>query len=243
MAPKLRSILFDVDDTLFSTTDFSLRARRDAVEAMRRYGLRIPADELLRELNEAIAEFGSNFEHHFDKLLLRLPRARLRGVNWSLATAAAIVAYHDAKFTRLAPFEDVVPALERLSRTDLLLGVVTDGLEMKQAEKLIRLRLASYFPPHAIFISDRIGISKPNPKLFRKACETLEIAPEETLYVGDHPVKDIDGANKAGLVTVFVDRGGRHSTVKGETRPRHTIKDFSGLLKLVTRAFKVTLPS
>jgi putative hydrolase of the HAD superfamily len=243
VTPKLKAVLFDIDDTLFSTTEFSVRARRDAVEAMRRYGLKVPAEELLRELNEAIAEFGSNFEHHFDKLLLRLPRSRLRGVNWSLATAAAIVAYHDAKFTRLTPFDDVVPALDRLSRTNLLLGVVTDGLEMKQAEKLIRLRVASYFPPQAIFISDRIGISKPNPKLFKRACEALEVAPEQTMYVGDHPVKDIDGANGAGLITILVNRQGRHAGVVGATKAAHTIQDFGGLLKLIERDFKVTLPT
>lgn len=243
MAPKLKAVLFDVDDTLFSTTEFAMRARRDAVEAMRRQGLRVPVDELLRELTEAIAEFGSNFEHHFDKLLLRLPRASLRGVNWSLVVAAAIVAYHDAKFTRLAPFDDVVPALERLSRSDLLLGVITDGLEMKQAEKLIRLRVSGYFPPHAIFISDRIGISKPNPKLFKRACEALEVPPGQAIYVGDHPIKDIDGANRAGLVTVLVNRKGRHASVVGETRARHTIQDFGGLLKLIERDFKVSLPS
>jgi putative hydrolase of the HAD superfamily len=222
MAPKLKAVLFDIDDTLFSTTEFANRARRDAVEAMRRHGLRVPAEELLRELTEAIAEFGSNFEHHFDKLLLRLPRASLRGVNWSLVVAAAIVAYHDAKFTRLAPFEDVVPALERLSRSDLLLGVITDGLEMKQAEKLIRLRVSGYFPPHAIFISDRIGISKPNPKLFKRACEALEVPPAQAIYVGDHPIKDIDGANKAGLVTVLVNR--RAATRRWWARPRRGLR-------------------
>jgi putative hydrolase of the HAD superfamily len=243
MAPKLKAVLFDVDDTLFSTTEFSLRARRDAVEAMRRYGLRVPAEELLRELTEAIAEFGSNFEHHFDKLLLRLPRARLRGVNWSLATAAAIVAYHDAKFTRLAPFDDVIPGLERLSRTELLLGVITDGLEMKQAEKLIRLRVAPYFPPQAIFISDRIGISKPNPKLFRRACEALDVSPGQAIYVGDHPVKDIDGANGAGMITVLVNRKGRHSGLPSATKPAYTVTDFGGLLKLIERDFKVSLPT
>jgi len=243
MSPKIKAVLFDIDDTLFSTTEFATRARRDAVEAMRRQGLKVSAEELLRELNEAIAEFGSNFEHHFEKLLLRLPRARLRGVNWSLVIASAIVAYHDAKFTRLAPFDDVVPALERLSRSGLRLGVITDGLEIKQAEKLIRLRVASYFPPEAIFISDRIGISKPNPKLFLRACEALDVPPGEALYVGDHPVKDIDGANRAGLITVLVDRKGRHASVAGETRPAHTIQDFGGLLKLIERDFKVSLPT
>ena len=243
MTPTLKAVLFDVDDTLFSTTEFSTRARQDAVEAMRKAGLRVPADELLRELNEAIAEFGSNFEHHFEKLLLRLPRSRLRGVNWSICIAAAIVAYHDAKFTRLAPFDDVVPALDRLSRTDLTLGVITDGLEMKQAEKLIRLRVAGFFPPQAIFISDRIGISKPNSKLFVRACEALDLDPGQAAYVGDHPIKDIDGANGAGMVTVLVNRKGRHASLVGATKPKYTVQDFGQLLKLIESDFRVALPA
>ncbi|HTF57488.1 MAG TPA: TIGR02253 family HAD-type hydrolase [Planctomycetota bacterium] len=243
MAPKLKAVLFDVDDTLFSTTEFASRARREAVDAMRRHGLKVPAEDLLRELNEAIAEFGSNFEHHFDKLLLRLPRPQVRGVNWSLVIAAAIAAYHDAKFTQLGPFDDVVPALTRLAKTDLILGVVTDGLEMKQAEKLIRLKITSYFAPQAIFISDRIGISKPNPKLFLRACEALDVPPGQAIYVGDHPVKDIDGGNAAGLITVLVNRKGRHAGVPGATRPRYTVQEFGELLNIITRDFKVALPS
>ena len=40
---SLKAIFFDIDDTLFSTTEFADRARRGAVDAMRRYGLRLPA--------------------------------------------------------------------------------------------------------------------------------------------------------------------------------------------------------
>jgi len=242
MTPRLKAVLFDIDDTLFSTTEFASRARRDAVEAMRRHGLKVPADDLLRELNEAIAEFGSNYEHHFEKLLLRLPRAKLEGVNWSIVIAAAVAAYHDAKFTRLVPFDDVGPALSRLAGTKLQLGIVTDGLEMKQAEKLIRLKLTSYFPHRAIFISDRIGISKPNPKIFLRACEALDLPPALTMYVGDHPVKDVDGANAAGLITVLVDRKGRHAGTPCETKPRHTISDLGELLHLIRDDYKVSLP-
>ncbi|HLY74838.1 MAG TPA: haloacid dehalogenase, partial [Planctomycetota bacterium] len=36
---SLKAVFFDIDDTLFSTTDFAEKARRAAADAMRRHGL------------------------------------------------------------------------------------------------------------------------------------------------------------------------------------------------------------
>ena len=49
MRMSLKAVFFDIDDTLFSTTDFAERARRGAADAMRRHGLRLPTDHILRE--------------------------------------------------------------------------------------------------------------------------------------------------------------------------------------------------
>ena len=71
---SLKAVFFDLDDTLFSTTDFAAQARKAAVDNMRRYGLRLPVDHLIKELQEVIAEFSSNHEQHFDKLRIRVRR-------------------------------------------------------------------------------------------------------------------------------------------------------------------------
>ena len=69
----LGAVFFDIDDTLFSTSRFAERAREESVDAMLAMGVRCPRETLLRELDEVVAEFSSNYEHHFDKLLSRLP--------------------------------------------------------------------------------------------------------------------------------------------------------------------------
>lgn len=234
----LKGLFFDIDDTLYSTSEFSDHARRAAVESMRRRGLRLPSDLVLRELGEVIREFSSNYEHHFDKLLLRLPRSAWVGVNPAVLVAAGVQAYHDAKIRRLRPFPDVLPALRSLARTGLVRGIITAGLQVKQADKLLRLGLYEYFTPTALFISDQIGISKPNPKLYQRACEETGLDPGETMYVGDNPVQDIDPANAAGFVTVHVRRG-RHSGEKGRTRPAYSLRDFKELLTLLRKVFSV----
>jgi putative hydrolase of the HAD superfamily len=235
---SLKAIFFDIDDTLFSTTEFAERARRAAVDAMRNCGLRLPTEHILRELHEVVAEFTSNHEAHFDKLLLRLPRRSFDGVNPAILVAAGVQAYHDAKIDHLRPYSDVPPVLQALMKTDLVRGIITAGLAIKQADKLLRLHLYEYFTPTAIFISDQIGISKPNSKLFQRACDEVGVQPKESMYVGDHPTHDIDPANELGIVTVHVRRG-KHAPEQGRSKPTYELKNFKELLTVLRKDYSV----
>ena len=61
--------------------DFAARARSNSLNSLSKMGLRVKKEELSRELDEVIREFSSNYEHHFDQLLLRLPEKVLAGLN------------------------------------------------------------------------------------------------------------------------------------------------------------------
>jgi putative hydrolase of the HAD superfamily len=235
--PNLRAIFFDIDDTLYSTSEFSEVARLNALDAMIEQGLSMPREELHEELKEVIGEFSSNYEHHFDKLLLRIPRRYFKGRNPAVLIAAGVIAYHDTKFRQLAPYEDAVEAIRILSRTDLILGIISEGLEVKQAEKLIRMRVVPYLTPNAIFISNQLGMSKPNPKLYRRVCSDLNIKPAETMYVGDNPLYDVDPPNSIGMMTVRMRRGGKHHDVEGQTRPTAEVQNFWDLLDFLRAEF------
>ena len=54
---NLEAIFFDVDDTLFSTTEFAQTARQRAVDAMLAAGLRAPKEDVTRLLQEIVTEF------------------------------------------------------------------------------------------------------------------------------------------------------------------------------------------
>jgi len=237
---KLRAVLFDIDDTLFSTSEFARTARRNSIRAMIRAGIRMSEKELMRELEEVIVEFSSNYQNHFDKLLQRIPRSKTRGTNPAILVAAGVTAYHDTKFSHLRPYEDAVQLLRELERTDLIRGVVTDGLMVKQAEKLLRLGVYPLFDPQAIFISDQIGISKPNPKLYRRACASIGVAPSNVLYVGDNPLNDIDAPTSPGIHTVLLQRHGKYSHLQGKTYPDHSIRGFDELRTILEETFDVS---
>jgi len=237
MPPALRAVFFDVDDTLYSTSEFARAARHDAMEAMVALGgMRVTAEDLLRELQEVIREFGPNYDAHYDRMLRRFPVEDLGGHNRAVLVAAGVVAYHNTKVDRLQAFPGVREGLAALRASGaLILGVITEGLEVKQAEKLVRLDVYRYLDPRAVFISDQIGISKPNPKLWARACSSVGVSPAEALYVGDNPVSDIEPAHRTGLRTVRLRHpGGKHAATEDTVPPDHEVADFDGL-RLVLR--------
>ena len=237
--PPLRAIFFDIDDTLFSTTAFAELAQRRALEAMITAGLQVPFEQAWVELREVIAEFSSNDAHHYETLLMRLPNDATAGVNPALVVAAGVVAYHEAKVRHLEPFPEVAEVLAKLAETDLVLGVITSGLTVKQAEKLVRMGLLRYLRTDAIFISQQVGMAKSNPRLFERACREVGVEPAEAMYVGDRPVDDVEGPKAAGMITVLRGGTGKHARQEARSAPTHRIEDLRGLEGILEREYDV----
>jgi len=240
---QLRAVLFDLDDTLFSTTEFAKKARLNAVQGMIRAGLDLPEAEILRELDEVISEFSSNYDRHLDQLLRRLRPRALQRVNPAVLVASGVAAYHDTKFRELAPFADVKPLLADLRKAGLRRGIVSHGLTMKQAEKLIRLDLLPYLDPDAIFISEQIGIAKPNPKLYAAALRDLGLDPMEAMYVGDNPAHDITPPHELGMVTVWAKRAAKHTPGPDDAEPDHVVANFNELRTILRERYGVAIPA
>ena len=238
---QLSAVLFDIDDTLYSSTGFAQRARANAVHAMVAAGLDAPEEVVQRELDEVLAEFSSNYEHHYERLLQRLPARATQRVNSALIVAAGVAAYHDTKFRELAAYPDVRPLLAGLSKAGVRVGIITHGLTVKQAEKLVRLGLVPYLDPKAIFISDQVGISKPNPKLYQVALRELGLAPHEVMYVGDNPEHDIAPPKSIGMKTVWARRGTKYGLSSKGVEPDHEVEDFGELAAILREQYEIAV--
>lgn len=239
-AEPLQVIFLDIDDTLFGTTGFVQGARRAAVNAMIARGLRTDTDQALAALAEVVAEFGSNDDHHYDRLLQRLPPEACEGVNHDLLVVAGVIAYHNEKWEHLRLHEQAEELLRELAAADLRLGIISAGLRRKQMEKILRLGVDRYLDPSLLFITDAVGIAKSNPLLYRRCAEATGCPLSSIMHVGDHPYSDIDPANAAGLQTVWV-RQGKHAVNRPLTEPTHTVDDLAGLHVLLRDAYGLPL--
>jgi putative hydrolase of the HAD superfamily len=202
-------------------------------------GLGMDEEKCLKELEEVIDEFSSNYEHHFDKLLLRLPRTVIGASSPLVLVAAGMIGYHDTKFHNLKPYEDAIAVLRVFKERNMKMGIISAGIGIKQAEKVVRLGLNDLISPQLTFITDSIGISKANPKLFLRACEKIGAKPKNTMYVGDNPSSDVDIPHEIGMITVLSKRSGKHSNKESKHKPDHIIHNFWDLLDLIDTKYQI----
>lgn len=92
-----------------------------------------------------------------------------------------------------------------LDRAGIPYGIVTNG----RARKRQTLRLLGLEQRAAcVVVSEEHGRRKPDSALFRQASDALGVQPEQVLFVGDDPNRDVRGAHAAGMRTAWL-CGGR----------------------------------
>lgn len=82
------------------------------------------------------------------------------------------------------------------------LGLISNGKSPFQERNFRALGFHSLFD--SIIISEAVALRKPDARIFQLGCGELGVAPSETVFVGDNPIADIEGAKAAGLRTVFI---------------------------------------
>lgn len=101
-------------------------------------------------------------------------------------------------------YPDVIEVLEALRpRFDLAVVSNFDG----RLRMILEHAGVSQFFSH-VFLSSELGADKPDPEIFRRALQLSGARPNETLHVGDDPVRDWQGAAGAGLSVFRLNRPG-----------------------------------
>ncbi|MBU0532207.1 TIGR02253 family HAD-type hydrolase [Candidatus Micrarchaeota archaeon] len=213
-------ILFDIDDTLFPSTDFSSLARKNALNAMIRQGLETDYEKLDKELQLIIKEKGSNYQKHFDELC-----SRLNIKNPVRYIAAAIAAYHDTK-TSIQPFPKVPFILLKLKEKGHHLYVATTGSSIKQWDKLIRLGIGLYFD--GVFVTEE----KKDEEFYRQILEKLGSKPSDCIMIGDREDTDITPAKNIGITTIRILKG-KH--IETPSDADYVIKNMKELLIILLK--------
>lgn len=205
---ELRTVLFDLDDTLHDDT----LAYKSAAEEVAREVAAEHAIDAMR-LKEAYVAEAEGFWTRLSADALKQKLAPVRETMWGNAllevglddaelavrSAANYNAYR-AKY--LTMFPGAVELLRDLRAEGMKLGLLTNGFSETHREKIALLQIGDFFD--AIFIADEVGMLKPDPLLFAHACTKLGSSPSHTAMVGDRYERDVRGAIEAGLYTVWM---------------------------------------
>ena len=121
--------------------------------------------------------------------------------------------------------------LLELRSMDLKLGLITNGTVFSQRAKIAFSRLAEYMD--VILISEKEQLRKPDPQIFQRALDRLEVSAHECTFVGEDPLEDIAGASRVGMRTAWVHHG--RLWENSDVQPDWLLGSVSELVKVMTR--------
>ncbi len=224
---SIKLVGFDLDDCLFDSTGLSDRARIKGIEAMISLGLDIQRQKAIKILKEIVNEYGSNSSKHYNYFIRRLNQIDddVEYISYNdqyKYIASAVMAYHAEKINSIKLYDDVEECLLKLKKKSIKTAIITDGIPIKQYEKILRLKIDILID--LVVISDEIGIKKPNPELFNYCLKKFGVNGSETIYVGDRIDKDIIPSNFNGIFSVYIHRGGKYDTYKADSKFKEELK-------------------
>jgi putative hydrolase of the HAD superfamily len=222
----IKAVFFDLDNTLTDFMRMKEMAVRGAVEAMIDAGLRVDADEARERVYAIYEREGIESQTVFDSFL----EEELGEIDHKIL-AAGIVGYRRVRDSALVLYPHVNMALVELAKRGLLLAVVTDAPQRQAWLRLCHFNLHHLFD--RVITYEDTGERKPSPAPFRVALEAFELEPHEVLMVGDWPERDMVGAAKVGIRTVFARYGDTFGTI--DSGADFEIDDISEVLDIVER--------
>lgn len=213
-AEPLRGVLFDLDGTLHD---------RDATiqQYLRGHARRFPLPAGYAERFVELDDFGyASKELVFPQLVEEFGLPHDPGEMYR--------DFLDFAFREPVPMKPAREVLAELRTAGLQLGLVTNGSGDKQRECLAGLGLDHAFD--AVLVSEKVGCRKPDASIYALALERLGPQAAQVIFVGDSPLNDVAGPQRAGMRAAWLPAG--HPLPAGVV-PDWTLgslRDLSGLL-------------
>jgi len=220
----IKAIVFDLDNTLVDFMAMKKQAVDAAIRAMIDAGLQLTFEEARQKIDHIYRERGIEFQKVFDTLLYD----ETNKLDYKVL-AAGIVAYRRAREAALVPYPHVFMTLVQLIKRGIKLAVVSDAPSREAWLRLTYLNLHHLFD--VVLTYEDTGEYKPSPAPFRKALERLGTDASEALMVGDWAERDMVGAAKVGMKTVFARYGDIFGTVNSGAD--YEINDIQDIIAIV----------
>ena len=230
MNPNIDTIFFDVGATLryvVEDPEFAAAAERELMELV---GAEEPHDVFFEKLEKNWKAYRkqaksvlldvSEMELWLQYLLPDYPAERVAP---NAARLTRLWRDHDGR--RLA-HDDVIPTLRELVLRGYKLGIIANTItETEIPDWMCQANVADCFK--TVILSSKVRLRKPDPAIYLLASRCIGSVPERCAYVGDNPVRDVEGAVNAGYGSMILyedagtaDREGKLPTVQPDYRIR-----------------------
>lgn len=200
---KIQLICFDLDDTLWPCQPTIIKAEQALYRWLQKHKPAITDRYGINELREKRMRLSkTNPEIKHDLSALRKVSFRQLAEEFNDQADwvdTAFKVFYEAR-QQIQFYDDVEEVLTRLSQ-DFVIAAMTNG-----NADIYRTSLGGLFK-YAIS-AEKVGAAKPDSLMYKALIEQTGLSAQEILYVGDHPVHDIEGAHAMGMPNVWLNREG-----------------------------------
>lgn len=228
------SFLFDVDDTLYNQLDpFQLAYEKNFGHAKKQ----VSVEKLYKQSrvfsDKVFAKTERGEMSVQDMRIYRITNA-FKSLDVPISDKQGMAFEQDySYFLQHIQLEPAMREVLKLCREQgFKLGVITNGALDRQHAKLQRLGVERWIPRENWFISGKVKLLKPDPRLFRYVEARMHILPKNTYYIGDSFSNDIVGAKGAGWHAVWLNQRQRLSGNQ-KFHPDATLNSLDELLPAI----------
>jgi len=221
-------ICFDLDDTLYKEIDFLKSGYKKVAEFVaRQYGCDARAiyDQLLKWYYNGENAFACLNEEY--------------GLGNPVNEYLDIYRYHHPTITLSDETKDI---LSKLIEENVVLGIITDGREITQKQKVEALELGKWIPLEMVMINEEKKYFKPNHWSYDKMMlKCYSQYPNNNLafyYIGDNTEKDFIAPNELGWTSICLLDDGRNIhkqdyKVEKNKLPKKFISNITELIDII----------
>lgn len=226
---NFKVILWDIDGTLLN---FHMAEKAAIRSLFARFGLGTCTDEMLKRYSTINAGFWKKLEKGEltkPQILIGRFETFFREYGLDISCAPAFnEAYQPALGDTVCFNPGGLEAVKAL-KGKVKQYAVTNGTLVAQRKKLAASGLDTLLD--GVFISDVIGIEKPNIGFFQAVWKEIgNFSPDEVLIVGDSLTSDIKGGNNAGIKTCWFNPD--RSPAPADLQIDYDIQELGEVLKI-----------
>lgn len=235
MKEDKKGIFFDLDDTLY---DHLIPFRDGVIEVFGAeaegwdmeqlyHRLRVHSDSLWPQW---ISGELSLEEMRIERMIRTFQEI---GMEVDQERAARIQAAYLSHQYEIHPYDGAVELIQDLKEAGYTVGIITNGPVDHQWGKIRGLGLDQWIEEDYVFISDALGMGKPQPELFSHVNQVTGTVPEHSCYIGDSWQNDVIGALGAGWQIVWFNPRGR--APESEHQPHHMVTRYAELREILLK--------
>ncbi len=135
---------------------------------------------------------------------------------------------------RRVPRADAKSTIIELHKRGYILGIIANTItETEIPDWMDSDGVTQYFK--AVVLSSKVALRKPNPEIYWEAARRVGVEPSKCAYVGDNPVRDVEGTQAAGfgMMILFEEPATlAKEPPSGVVKPDYTIRETCELLNI-----------